>query len=170
MLAPHDLNTVELFGFTMGQFSLMELLLASLDRTGPADVDVSVWTAADSDLRDAYTLIESGKIRKFRLLVDQSFETRQPDYCKTLRQLFGDKCVRIAKIHAKCAVLTNSMWDLSIRTSMNLNRNTRWEQFEMSNDPSLAAFIRGIFDQTFAGESIIGARNEVTEATKRVFF
>lgn len=36
-----DLKGCEVFGFTGGQFSLMELLVALLDRVGHADLDLS---------------------------------------------------------------------------------------------------------------------------------
>lgn len=36
----------EMFGFTKGQFSLIDLLQAIVIQTGPADVLVSTWTAA----------------------------------------------------------------------------------------------------------------------------
>lgn len=144
MLAKRDLKGIELFGFTQGQFSLMELVQAVLARTGPADVAISTWTAAVADLRDAYNLLECGKIRAFRLLIDRSFETRQPQYCDSVRDLFGDDSVRATRIHAKFALIRNEQYDLSIRTSMNLNTNRRFEQFELSDDPALADFLDGV--------------------------
>lgn len=170
MLSRVDLATEEVFGFTKGQFSLMELLVALLGITGPADVAISVWTAADADLRDAYSFIESGKINRLRLLIDRSFETRQPDYCGTVRELFGDDSVRVASTHAKMATICNEKWNLAIRTSMNLNRNRRWEQFEITNCSEMAGFINSIFDAAWGANAELGCPHHIAaEATNAPF-
>ena len=59
-----------IFGITKGQFSLIELISTVLDQTGPAEVFLSTWTAAGSDLTEAHQLLESGKMLSFRCLVD----------------------------------------------------------------------------------------------------
>jgi len=46
----------EIFGFTKGQFSMVDLLEALLERTGEADVMISTWTAATRDLQRSCVL------------------------------------------------------------------------------------------------------------------
>ena len=80
---------------TFGQFSLIDALVHVLDQTGPADVDLSTWTAADAHLQRSAELIESAAIKRFRMIVDRSFETRQPGYCAHMRNM----CVRHGRVH-----------------------------------------------------------------------
>ncbi len=156
---------IELFGLTKGQFSLMELVVAVLNQTGKADVDISVWTAAEADLRDAYLFLESGKIGRLRFLMDRSFEGRQPDYCKEMRRMFGDECIRITRTHAKFVAIRNDNWNIAIRTSMNLNSNPRCENFEISDDPGLCDFLCSMVDEFFkSDQSVIGASGHIIES------
>ncbi len=139
----------ELLCMTYGQFSLIDGLWALLRQTGPADVSIATWTAAGADTTRAEQFLRDGRIRRMRWLVDRSFETRQPDYCATLRRLFGDDAIRTTRSHAKFATIRNEAWNLAVRTSMNLNENPRLETIEVSDDPGLADFLDAIFGQVF---------------------
>jgi hypothetical protein len=139
----------ELFGFTVGQFSLINLLIVALEKTGPADVTLTTWTAARKEIGDANRLLRSGFLRSIRFLVDYSFPRRQPAYCKLLRDRFGDESIRLSKCHAKFILIRNDGWNLVIRTSMNLNKNARFEQFEVSDDLAMADYLEGVVDRVF---------------------
>lgn len=145
----------DLYGFTKGQFSLFELLDAILDKTGPANVVVSTWTAADADMRDAYAFIQCGRISSLRLIVDLSFRSRMPELVGMVEEMFGDS-VRVTRTHAKFAMIKNDRWSIVLRTSMNLNQNPRCETFEISDDPSLYAFHEEFVDELF-GASVASA-------------
>src|SRR5687767_5955571 len=68
----------EVFGLTMGKWSLVDLVEHCLRATGPADVTVSTWTAAGADIGFAKALLTNGSIRSLRFVVDSSFQVRQP--------------------------------------------------------------------------------------------
>jgi hypothetical protein len=140
----------ELLCLTHGQFSLIDALAAMLDHTGPADVVISTWSAARVDLAHAHRFLADGRIRSLRFVVDRSFATRQPDYCRALVDLYGADAVRTTTSHAKFALVTNERWSLAIRTSMNLNENRRLETIEVSDDPVLADFLGRVVDAVFA--------------------
>lgn len=140
----------ELYILTFGQFSLIDALVALLDVTGPAKVDISTWTAAYAHLDRSKALMESAAITDLRFLVDRSFLTRQPEYCQHLRSLFGDRCIRTYRAHSKFMTVKNDKWSLAIRTSMNLNENPRLENIEVSDDPALCAFMTRVVDDVFA--------------------
>ena len=146
---------MEVFGFTMGQFSVIHLLAAILAQTGPADVTISTWTAASREIDVAYNLLRDGRVRSLRFLVDFSFPRRQPRYCEQLRERFGDACLRVTKSHAKFLLIRNETWNLCVRTSMNLNENTRFETFEVSDDLAMAEFLESVVAMVFRtqGES-----------------
>lgn len=152
--AAHDaIGTIEkgtdTYVLTYGQFSLIDALGAILDQTGPADVVVSSWTAADAHLEQASHMIESMAIRSYRMVVDRSFNTRQPGYYKRMKSLFGEGCIREIQTHAKFMVVTNDDWAVVVRTSMNLNENPRFENIEISEDRPFAEWMLAVVDDIF---------------------
>ena len=150
------LKGCEVYGLSKGQFSLIDIITYCLEATGPADVVLSTWTAANADLKFAYRLMTTGAIRSLRFLVDFSFPSRQPAYCAALRETFGDDVIRISKNHAKFCTITNDTWHLVIRTSMNLNENRRLESFEISDDANMAAFLEEVVRDLFNTQPAAG--------------
>ncbi|WP_213452875.1 hypothetical protein [Rhizomonospora bruguierae] len=140
----------ETYCLTFGQFSLFDAVEAVLDKTGPADVVVSTWTAASADLSRSAEFLRDQRIRAMRWLIDGSFLTRKPDYASTIVDLFGAGAIRTLGTHAKFVLITNETWHVVIRTSMNLNENRRLENIEVTDDPDFAAFMLGIVDELFA--------------------
>lgn len=140
---------IELYGLTMGQFSLIDLILAVLRQTGPAHMTVSTWTAAGAEIKTASDLLENRDVLSMRFIVDRSFKTRQPEFADQLISRFGVDSVRTTRIHAKFVVIRNGDWNIAIRTSMNLNTNPRVENFEISDDAALCDFLDGIADDIF---------------------
>ena len=140
---------IERYIVTKGQFSLIDLIRAVLDQTGPADVIVSTWTAAGADISEAFDLLDDGRIRSIRFLVDHFFQRRKPQFCGQIRKLFGDEAIRVVRNHAKLVVATNEDWNVSILTSMNLNMNPRLEYALVRESPELADFNRRWIDKIF---------------------
>lgn len=140
----------DVYILTYGQFSLIDALAAILDQTGPADVVISSWTAADAHLEESAHMVESMAIRSLRMVVDRSFRTRQPAYYRRMGELFGSDCIREIRTHAKFMVVTNESWNIVVRTSMNLNENPRFENIEISDDAGFAAWMLGIVDDIFS--------------------
>lgn len=156
----------EIFGLTKGQFSISDVIQHCLTQTGPATVDIATWTAALGDIKRAENLLRDGRITRIRFMVDPSFKSRKPEFCKALVETFGDGCIRTVNSHAKFAIIRNAEWDLAIRTSMNLNPNPRLENFEISDDPNLAQFFTDIIDQVFGAFS--DATNFATQSRKEI--
>ena len=113
---------IEVYCLTYGQFSLIDAIEHLVREAGPCDVAVSTWTAAHADAERARSMLDEGNIRRFRLLVDRSFVSRQPAYCAQVVELFGVDAIRTTKTHAKFATITNDDWTIVVRTSMNLNQ------------------------------------------------
>lgn len=133
-----------LIGLTKGQFSMLDLIRAVLAQTGPADLILSTWTVGIRDTENAKWLLDTGELRSFRLLTDRSFVTRQPRYCRRLVELFGQECIRASNTHAKFALVRNEQWSICIRGSMNLNRNKRWENFDLDESAELCDFFESL--------------------------
>jgi hypothetical protein len=97
----------ETYCLTFGQFSLMDAVEAVLDKTGPAHVVISTWTAGGADLSRSAEHLHDQRILSLRLVVDCSFGQRQPGYLAQCRELFGDDAIRTTRTHAKFVVITN---------------------------------------------------------------
>jgi hypothetical protein len=142
-------KNTDTFVLTYGQFSLIDALIAILDQTGPAHVNVSTWTAAHADLTRSAQMLETVEILSFRMIVDRSFKTRQPKYYYHMIKLFGQDCIREIRTHAKFITVRNDDYDIVIRTSMNLNSNPRLENIEVSENAEFAEFFERIVDDVF---------------------
>ncbi len=142
----------EIYGFTKGQFSLIDLIEHCLTCTGPADVFIATWSAAAGDINRAHKFLKNGRIRSIRFLVDYSFQSRKPEFCSELVATFGHDVLRVTVTHAKYVMIRNDDWNLVIRTSMNLNYNPRFENFEISDDREFADFQQAIIDEVWSGQ------------------
>jgi hypothetical protein len=142
----------EIYGFTKGQFSLIDLIEHCLACTGPADVFIATWSAAAGDIQRAHKFLKNGRIRNIRFLVDYSFQSRKPEFCSELVATFGHDVLRVTVTHAKYVMIRNDDWDLVIRTSMNLNYNPRFENYEISDDREFADFQQAIIDEVWSGQ------------------
>lgn len=159
----------QIFGFTKGQFSLMDLLIAIVSQTGPCEMDLSTWTAATADLDAAYQFSQRGEIRDLRFVIDRSFQTRQPEYCQALRDRFGDEAIRVTRTHAKFVVVRNEDWDLVCMTSMNLNHNPRFEDFFIVDDPAVCDYMTTMVDEIFENQSVGAAFGGTTTSEDGYF-
>lgn len=142
----------EIYGLTRGQFSLTDLIEAVLERTGPAELGISTWTAANASVQTMLSLLQSGRITRCRWLVDTTFVRRVPALVAEIRRQFGADAIRVSRVHAKFCTLANADWQVALRSSMNLNQNPRMESFEVGHDPELCAFLTGVLDQVWANQ------------------
>lgn len=141
---------MDVVGLTYGQFSLLDLIQAALDITGPADVAISTWSAGLYDVDAADRFVADGRIRRIRFVMDSATQKRGQASAVEIADLFGADAIRTTRSHAKFAVLTNDDWSVVITSSMNLNLNPRLEQFEMTDDPDRAALFLEFVDGLFA--------------------
>jgi hypothetical protein len=129
------------FLLSKGSVSAGDLLFGLLPQTGPVSVLVATWTGSPTEFGKLRQAIDRGLISSLRLLVDFSFPRRHPAYAADLRSRFGPGVVALTVCHAKLMILRNATWNLVVRSSANLNRNSRTEYHEVSDDPGLATFV-----------------------------
>jgi hypothetical protein len=153
-------------GITKGQFSLLDLIRACIESTGPVHMVLSTWTTGIRDAENAGWLLERGDLLSVEMLTDRSFATRQPKYCRRVRQIFGDDSILVTRTHAKFALLYNDEWSIVIRSSMNLNRNPRFEQFDIDDDPVMLAYFQDFVGEIrkLAPKAIKSSEHEIEEA------
>lgn len=140
----------DVFGFTKGQFSLLDLLAAINDQVGPCHLTLSTWTAANADLDHVFAFMEGHKLLSARFVLDFTFQRRQPAVAQKIRDTFGRENIRVTRNHAKFALMESKRARLVVKTSMNLNTNPRFENFEVCWDPDLFNFLQTICDELFA--------------------
>ncbi|GAF71785.1 unnamed protein product [marine sediment metagenome] len=138
-----------IFGITKGQFSLVELISAISDQTGPVTAFISTWTASGNDMQDFFGYLESGKIKSVRFLVDFTFQRRHPGAAARMRELFGIESVRVTKNHAKFCLFRNDIWNIVLTSSMNMNFNPRLEHFDIQDDVGMADYLQTLMDEIF---------------------
>lgn len=141
-------HEMDVAGLTYGQFSLLDLIQATLEITGPADVAIATWSAGFYDVEAAERFRDSGMIRSIRFVMDSSGKRGQATV-GDVAEIFGEESVRATRSHAKFALVSNDEWDVLITSSMNLNLNPRCEQFEMTDDPERAAVFHEFVDAVF---------------------
>lgn len=139
----------EMFGFTKGQFSFVDLIEAATEYTGDVDATIATWTAANADLSRIDNFLKRNRLRSVQWVVDYSFETRQPKFCAQLRETFGDESIRTVPSHCKYVLLSNDDWHVVIQTSMNLNQNARLENFWIADDEELFSEYKAVADELF---------------------
>lgn len=142
---------MDVLGLTYGQFSLIDLIQATLEITGPADVTISTWSSGFYDLEAAKNFRDSGLIRRILFVMDSGRAKRGQAGVHEVADIFGEDSYIQIRTHAKFVLIRNEDWDVAITSSMNLNKNIRVEQFEMTDDPErcdmLADFVRAGFDE-----------------------
>ena len=148
---------MEVFGLTMGLWSMLDLVEYLVAATGPAHFYAATWTIGANDVGFLGTLLRNRGILSARFVVDYSFLRRDPAYCDALRAAFGDEAIRVTKNHSKVSLLRNDRWNLVVRGSMNFNENYRLENFEVSDDAALAEWVQSIFDELFAKQTAVEA-------------
>ena len=136
----------EIYGFTKGQFSCIHILEHVLKQTGPAEVVICTWSAASGDIKAAHNMLTIGGIKKLRFIVDFSFKSRKPQFCQELLEAFGADAIRVTSIHAKFMTVKSDKFNICIRTSMNLNFNPRFENFEISDCKEMLDFMHVVVD------------------------
>lgn len=149
---------LELCGVTNGQFSMIDLVEYVLHQIGPADLALSTWTTGIYDEGQAVRFYQNGLLRSARFLVDPLIFERRPESVGPMVGAFGVGAFRAVNTHAKFAVLSNERFAVTIRGSMNLNKNTRLENFDLSESREVAALFLAIVDAAFARASTEGVQ------------
>lgn len=155
-------------GLTYGQFSLIDLVQATLGITGPADVVIATWSSGFYDLEAAKHFAEDGRIRSIRFVMDSGRQKRGQAGVTDVTELFGEDSVITVRTHAKFVLVSNEEWSVVITSSMNLNRNIRTEQFEMTDDPEKFAMFADFVDVAFDEAPESGSFGRIMPALRGV--
>ena len=151
--AQECIGTIEhgdsIIGVTKGQFSLLDLIKAVSAQVGPAKLTVSTWSTGIRDTQNLKILIDKGLFTSVSLCIDRSFSGRQPQYVAEVINTWGTDNIRMTRNHSKFFLLRNKNWNICVRSSMNLNRNPRLEQFDLDDSSELCNFFEDIIKDIF---------------------
>lgn len=136
-------------GLTNGKFSLISLVSAVLEKTGPSNVIISTWSSGLYDANVMHDLLSSNQIQSFRFILDRSFKTRLPQYATRVTDLFSPENIRTTNVHSKFVLIWNENWNVCIRSSMNLNENKRTENFDIDNDIEIFNLFKNFSNELF---------------------
>lgn len=137
---------VHITGVTAGQFSAIDAMEHIANEVGPADVRVSTWTTGIYDAQRAAGLRENGDLRSVRMLLDRGTFEKSPQFAGPLIEALGVDAFRCLSVHAKVIIVTGERGCAVMRSSMNLNKNLRTEQFDIDADEAVTAFYADWFD------------------------
>jgi len=149
---------VRVCGLTAGQFSAIDVLEHIADELGPCDFRVSTWTSGLYDVQRGAEMRQNGKVRNIRMLLDRGTFERSPQYAGALIQAVGAENIRCLSVHAKVTIAHGERGAAVVRSSMNLNKNLRTEQFDIDVCQVMADWYTEWFDALW-DESGSGADN-----------
>ena len=130
-----------IFGMTMGQFSLIDLIHAALKKIGKSRLIVATWSAGIKDVHNVKWMMDTGLITDFKILTDHSYKSRQSKYAASIEDLFGLENIRTSEMHAKFVLIQNESYKIAITSSMNLNANKTCELFEIIEGDGVFNFL-----------------------------
>jgi hypothetical protein len=134
-------------GVTAGQFSAIDALEHMVDQLGPASVRVSTWTTGIYDVERTRAIRLDGRITDVRFLLDRGTFEKSPQFAGPLIEILGLDAFRCLSVHAKVIIVDGGPGRRAVfRSSMNLNKNLRTEQFDLDVDDEVAAFYTLWFD------------------------
>jgi hypothetical protein len=137
---------VRVTGLTAGQFSAVDAMEHMCAELGPAAVRVSTWTTGLYDVHRAAQIQMRGRITEIRMLLDRGTFEKSPKYAGPLIEALGIDAFRCLSVHAKVIIVVGERGAAVMRSSMNLNKNLRTEQFDIDVDDEVAAFYCAWFD------------------------
>lgn len=156
-----------ILGLTRGEFSMIDLIKAVLEKVGSSHVICTTWSAGIKDANQVKWMMDTNLIKSFKLITDHSYSSRQKKYALSLTELFGKENIRTSEIHAKFTLIHNENYKVTIRTSMNLNANITCENFEIDEDEEIFSFYMDFIEHTF-GEMPKGFTSESGIVNKKL--
>ena len=160
-----------IIGLTMGEFSLIDLIRSTLERTGRADVYIATWSAGIKDAHQVKWMVDSDLINRICILTDHSYVNRQKKYAASITELFGEENIRTSEMHAKFVVIQNDDYNVTIISSMNLNANRTCETFTIHENKEVSDFYMGFVNHHFENmkDGFEGSSSIVNKCLKSFF-
>jgi hypothetical protein len=153
-------------GLTAGQFSSIDALEHIANELGPCFVWVSTWTTGLYDVQRAAALVQNENLLGVRMLLDRGTFEKSPQFAGPLIQALGVDAFRCMSVHAKVTVFVDAdgLPLACMRSSMNLNKNLRTEQFDISVDEPVSGFYADWFDTLWDESGVCFDNRKIMQA------
>lgn len=153
-------------GVTAGQFSSIDAVDHMVSQLGPCHVWVSTWTTGIYDVQRGRQMQDNASILSWRFLLDKGTFEKSPKFAGPLIEALGVEAFRCMAVHAKVTILVDKDHKpvAAMRSSMNLNKNLRTEQFDISVGGEVAAFYADWFELLWDEAGVGGTSAEVMKA------
>lgn len=155
---------IRVTGLTAGQFSAIDAMEHMVDELGPAAVRISTWTTGLYDVQRARDIKVAGRITDIRMLLDRGTFEKSPKFAGPLIEVLGVDAFRCLSVHAKVVIVSGERGSAVMRSSMNLNKNLRTEQFDIDVDRDVAAFYEEWFDALWLHSGISTDNRKIIKA------
>jgi hypothetical protein len=157
---------VSVSGLTAGQFSAIDVMEHMVNCLGPADVSISAWTTGLYDVKRSAEMRANEQLRGLRFILDRGTFEKSPKFAGPLIQACGVEAFRCVSVHAKIIIVEGARGRAVMRSSMNLNKNLRTEQFDIDVSDAFTDFYQGWFDALW---DEAGRSTDNVEIIKAVF-
>lgn len=148
------LSTGERYTFfsngVLSAIDIFTVLLGNLD--GNIKATILTWQLGIRHAEKLKQLIKRYDL-DFRLLLDVSYENRNPDYFRRVRNMLGD-VIWLTKNHSKIMVVESEKLHYCVLSSANFNRNFRYEFFDITESKYLCLNILTGVECFFNGDPI----------------
>lgn len=136
-LIPHLQKSHQWHFPSFGQWSAQHTIEHILSLTGPAEVAITSWAISEKAIRAIVKLQQSGMITSLTGLFDERVKKYAPNGWQMADHSLN---ISLGKCHAKCYIIRNAEWSISIISSANLSENRRTECYVITEDPDIAGF------------------------------
>jgi hypothetical protein len=111
--------------FSLGDWSMHQMLQKLLEKTGPADVWISSYAFSEKPARLLCDLKDAGTIKDLYCIIDSRVDTRSASALTMIRN--ASTQIKLCETHAKITVIKNDQWFLVVVGSANYTSNKRFE-------------------------------------------
>jgi hypothetical protein len=129
-------------------WSMHHVLAHLLGVIGPARTWLMSWTITEGPVRSIVKLMEDGLITDLRCVFDERVGKYNANALQLARKKFAH--IGLTHTHAKCLVLVNDDWAITVLSTANITRNKRIEIYWVSTHRLVAEHHSSWIDHVLA--------------------
>lgn len=130
--------------------SIVDFIVAVAEEAAPCTLDILTWSASPEDVRTIQSLMLRGLVSRIRMVIDRGARSLNLPTLQLIEGLIGGQNIREISSHAKVFVADGGPGRRWVgQASMNLNRNPRIENLDVSRNDAIAEMYTRFIDMTF---------------------
>lgn len=124
------------FWVSDGEWSMHQMLMAILDKTGPAEVYMSTYAMSETPARIIAQLVDEKVITYLYCVLDNRVDVRTAGSLQIIKAMATKYAM--VDTHAKVTVIINGQWKIAVVGSANYTENKRYESGVVVCDDAIA--------------------------------